>query len=107
MVTSNSTKVANGINGVNGSNLQPEYTLQAEAKRIFDSIVNDKALDVPEEVLNLAHTVQFDGDETAPFYPVPYKCAEAQAAILGYVGLLGNAIASNRYGIEQDVKIDV
>ncbi|KAH8816703.1 CoA-transferase family III domain-containing protein [Xylogone sp. PMI_703] len=83
------------------------YTLQAEAKRIFDRLVNDPKLDLPEESSKLAYTVQFDGDETQPFYPVPYKCAEAQAAVLGYVGLLASTISKIRYGEEEEVKIDV
>jgi hypothetical protein len=62
---------------------------------------------VPGEAKALAHTIEFDGDETVPFYPAPYKCAESQAAVLGYAGLLASTIAKLRYGTEQDVKIDV
>ena len=84
-----------------------EYTLQAEAETIFQQIVHDSRLDVPGSVKDLASSVKFVGDETKPFYPVPYKCAEAQASLLGYVGLFANAISKDRYGIEQDVEIDV
>jgi hypothetical protein len=84
-----------------------QYSLQEEAQRIFDSILNDARLHVPEDVKQLASSVKFIGQETRPFYPVPYKCAEAQAGLLGYVGLLANTISKTRYGIDQDVSIDV
>ncbi len=92
-------------NGTNGA--AKGYTIQAEAQRIFSLLVSDPKLDLPEEAKQLASTVEFDGDETQPFYPVPYKCAESQAAVLGYVGLLANTIAKIRYGTEDSVKIDV
>lgn len=83
------------------------YTLQAEAARIFDLIINDSRLNVPDQVKELASTVHFGGDETQPFYPAPFKAAETQAALCGYMGLLANAISKARYGIEQDVHVDV
>lgn len=84
-----------------------KYTLQAEASRIFHLIVNDKRLNAPEEAIKLASTVKFVGDETKPFYPTPFKAAEAQAGLCGYVALLANAISKARYGIDQEVEIDV
>jgi len=83
------------------------YTLQGEAERIFLQLVDDARLDVPEEIKKLVPSVHFVGDETQPFYPVPYKCAEAQAALVGYIGLFASAISKERYGIEQDVEVDV
>ncbi|KAL6228856.1 hypothetical protein BDW75DRAFT_250532 [Aspergillus navahoensis] len=83
------------------------YTIQSEAQRIYESIIKDSRLNVPEEVRELAEKIHFVGDETQPFFPVPYKCAEAQAGLLGYVGLLALAIAKDRYGIEQRIEVDV
>ena len=83
-----------------------QYTLQSESLRIFELIVNNPSLRVPGEVKKLSNTVQFVGDETEPFFPVPHKVAEAQAGLLGYVGLLANTISKERYGIEQTVLVD-
>jgi len=88
-------------------NRMSEYTLQNESKRIFDVIVGDERLNIPDEVKDLAHTVKFAGDETQPFFPVPYKCAEAQSSVIGVVGLFANAIGKARYGIVQEVEVDV
>lgn len=44
-----------------------EYTLQKESQRIFESLVNDKGINLPDEIKALAHTVKFTGDETQPF----------------------------------------
>jgi hypothetical protein len=83
------------------------YTLQSESRRIYDSIWSDSRLQVPAEVKALADRVRFAGDETQPFYPVPHKCAEAQAGILGVIGLFALAIAKERHDIDQEVEIDV
>jgi hypothetical protein len=52
------------------------YTLQAEAERIFTSIVSDPRLDLPKEAQEFVSRVKFVGNETQPFYPTPFKCAE-------------------------------
>ncbi|KIW90066.1 uncharacterized protein Z519_09497 [Cladophialophora bantiana CBS 173.52] len=89
------------------TNSEKPYTLQAEAQRIYETIVNDPRLNVPEDVKALADRIHFVGEETQPFYPVPYKCAESQAGLLGHVGLLALAIAKDRYVIDQSCEIDV
>ncbi|KAK5309105.1 hypothetical protein LTR93_012259, partial [Exophiala xenobiotica] len=86
---------------------QPSYTLQSEAERILDEIINDPQLKIPAEVRRLQGKISFVGDEKQPFYPVPYKCAESQAGVLGLVGLWALAIAQDRYGGEQRCEIDV
>ncbi|KAI8937387.1 hypothetical protein NX059_006591 [Plenodomus lindquistii] len=83
------------------------YSLQSEAQKIYDSIWSDARLNLPKEIQELADRVHFVGDETQPFFPVPVKCAESQAGLLGYVGLLALAIAKDRYKIDQHVEIDV
>jgi hypothetical protein len=83
------------------------YTIQGEAQRIYKTIVNDSRLNVPEEVKALGDRVNFVGEETQPFYPVPYKYAEAQAGLLGHVALLALAIAKDRYSTDQSCEIDV
>lgn len=83
------------------------YSLQSEARRIYESIVNDPRLNAPTEVKALSDQVQFVGDETQPFFPVPFKAAESQAGLLGCVGLFALAIARERYGIEEKCEIDV
>ena len=83
------------------------YTLQAESRAIFEQLVNDPRLNLPEEIKGLTSTVKFGGEEQHPFFPVPYRCAEAQAGLLGYVGLLANAISRDRYQEEQAVEVDV
>jgi hypothetical protein len=83
------------------------YTLQAEAHKIYETIVNDPRLNVPDEVKDLADRVRFVGEETQPFYPVPFKCAESQAGLLGHVALLALAIAKDRYGFDQSCEIDI
>ncbi|KIW24044.1 uncharacterized protein PV07_09783 [Cladophialophora immunda] len=86
---------------------EPPYTLQSEARRIYEAIVTDPRLKLPEEVKGLRDRVHFTGDETDPFFPVPFKAAESQAGLLGYIGLLALTIAEDRYGIEQECQIDV
>lgn len=83
------------------------YTLQSEAQKIYDSIWKDPRLNLPKEVQELADRVHFVGDETQPFFPVPVKCAESQAGLLGYIGLLALAIAKDRYKFDQHVEVDV
>ncbi|KAJ4231853.1 hypothetical protein NW757_013857 [Fusarium falciforme] len=83
------------------------YTLQGEANRIFHLILNDPRLQTPDEVKSFASQVKFVGDETQPFYHSPWKCAEAQAGLLGYVGIFALAIAKERYGVEETVEVDV
>lgn len=83
------------------------FSLQSEARTIFESILNDARLDIPEEVLGLADNVQFVGEESQPFYPTPYKAAESQSAILGLVAVFAIAIAKDRYNIVQKCHIDV
>lgn len=83
------------------------YTLQKEANRIFHLILKDPRLQAPDEVRALASQVKFIGDETQPFYHAPWKCAESQAGLLGYVGAFALAIAKERYGVQDTVEIDV
>ncbi|OAL45653.1 CoA-transferase family III [Pyrenochaeta sp. DS3sAY3a] len=83
------------------------YTLQSEAQKIYNSIRKDPRLNLPKEIRELADRVHFVGDETQPFFPVPVKCAESQAGLLGYIGLLALAIAKDRYKIDQHVEVDV
>ena len=83
------------------------FSLQTEASSIFESILRDPRIDVPEEVQALSDNVRFVGEETQPFYPTPYKAAESQAGILGLVALFALAIAKDRYGIVQECHIDV
>lgn len=83
------------------------YTLQSESQRIYQLLVDDPRLNTPVAVKALADNVHFVGDETQPFFPVPWKCAESQAGLLGYVGLYALAIAKERYGLEQEVNVDV
>ena len=83
------------------------YTLGKEAERIFHTFINDEGLNIPDQVKALADRIKFGGDETEPFYPVPYKCAESQAGVLGCIGLFALAIAKERYGLEQQCEIDV
>lgn len=83
------------------------YTLQSEAQKIYNSIRKDPRLNLPKEIRELADRVHFVGDETQPFFPVPVKCAESQAGLLGYIGLLALAIAKDRYKFDQHVEVDV
>jgi hypothetical protein len=83
------------------------FTLQEQAHSIFETLINDPKLSVPEAVKVQSHEVRFVGEETQPFYPSPYKSAESQAAVLGLVGAFALAIAKDRYGIEEECNIDV
>jgi hypothetical protein len=83
------------------------YTMQAEAARILDALVSNPKLNVPEKVKEQRSRLEFDGEETQPFYPTPYKAAESQAAVLGLVGLFAAAISKERYDIDQEIEIDL
>lgn len=82
-------------------------TIQTEAHHIFETLVQDERLQVPDEVKSLATRVQFSGDETQPFFPAPFKAAETHAGLLGYIGLWALKIAQDRYGLDQTCEIDV
>ena len=107
MAISHDPKVAPASTAVNGSTDEQTYSIQAEAARIFNLILDDGRLNAPLEVKKLASTVRFVGEETQPFYPAPFKAAEAQAALCGYLGLFASAISKARYGLEQEVEVDV
>jgi hypothetical protein len=83
------------------------YTMQVEAARILDTFVNNPKLNIPNKVKEHRSRLEFDGEETQPFYPTPYKAAECQAAVLGLVGLFAAAISKERYGFDQEVKINL
>ncbi|KIW88098.1 uncharacterized protein Z519_11208 [Cladophialophora bantiana CBS 173.52] len=83
------------------------YTLQSEAQKIFDKIVSDPRLNSPDGVKEFASKMKFIGDETQPFYPTPWKCAESQAALLVYIGIFAAATSKERYGLDQDIEVDV
>lgn len=84
-----------------------DYTLQGEARRIFEGMVHDPRLHLPEEGKKLASTVNFIGEKTKPFFPVPYKCAETSAALIAYIGVLASTRSRDRYGLDQDIQVDV
>ncbi|KIV89139.1 hypothetical protein, variant 2 [Exophiala mesophila] len=107
MAISHDPKVGPAPTAFNGCTDEQKYSIQAEAARIFNLILNDGRLNAPLEVKKLASTVRFVGEETQPFYPAPFKAAEAQAALCGYLGLFASAISKARYGIEQEVEVDV
>lgn len=90
-----------------GKQSEGGYTMQAEAARILDALVSNPKLSVPEKVKEQRSRLEFDGEETQPFYPTPYKAAESQAAVLGLVGLFAAAISKERYGVDQEIKINV
>jgi hypothetical protein len=101
------TELAETITAEVKAHEEMPYTIQSESQRIYELIVDDARLNLPDEVKALKDRIQFVGDETQPFFPVPFKAAESQAGLLGYVGLLALAIAQERYGIEQECQIDV
>lgn len=106
MVALNDT-LKNGSLHRSGKQSDGGYTMQAEAARILDTLVNNLKLNVPDKVKEQRSRLEFDGEETQPFYPTPYKAAESQAAVLGLVGLFAAAISKERYGLDQEIKINL
>jgi hypothetical protein len=106
MVALNDT-LKNGSPHRSGEQSDGGYTMQAEAARILDALVNNPKLNVPNKVKEQRLRLEFDGEETQPFYPTPYKAAESQAAVLGLVGLFAAAISKERYGLDQEIKINL
>ncbi|KAI0891611.1 CoA-transferase family III [Annulohypoxylon nitens] len=79
-----------------------EYTIQAEASRIFRSVLlADPRLQIPEHVKATSLRTSFDPSALAsPFLPAPVKCTELSAALWALLATFGNAICADRYGLD-------
>ncbi|KAI1086460.1 CAIB/BAIF family enzyme [Rostrohypoxylon terebratum] len=78
------------------------YTIQAEASRIFRSVLlADSRLQIPEHVEAASRRTSFDSSALAsPFLPSPVKCTELSAALWALLATFGNAICADRYGLD-------
>ncbi|KAJ3454000.1 hypothetical protein MRS44_018632 [Fusarium solani] len=83
-------------------------SLQQESARVFHEILlNDTRLGLPAKVRELAKKTTFDtGTVSAPYIPAPLKITESSAALWALAATYANAIAHERYGIEQSVTVN-
>ncbi|EFW99724.1 caib baif family enzyme [Grosmannia clavigera kw1407] len=81
------------------------YTIQSESRQLLERLLNDPKLSVPNEVKEAAERVEFSGYAN-PWLPVPVKFSESISAISAFVGASAAAVAKDRYGIEQDIRVN-
>ncbi|EEU33820.1 uncharacterized protein NECHADRAFT_55996 [Fusarium vanettenii 77-13-4] len=83
-------------------------SLQEESARVFhEFLLNDTRLGLPARVRELAKKTTFDaGTVSAPYIPAPLKITESSAALWALAATYANAIAHERYGIEQSVTVN-
>ncbi|ODQ78899.1 hypothetical protein BABINDRAFT_162564 [Babjeviella inositovora NRRL Y-12698] len=81
------------------------YTITAEATRIFNSLVNDPRLDVPETVKCAARHVTIQARHEVPFLPTPLKMTESSTALWAYLSAWSLAIMSARYGLGEETAV--
>ncbi|KAI1204460.1 CoA-transferase family III [Annulohypoxylon truncatum] len=85
------------------------YTIQAEASRILNSVLlTDSRLQIPESVKTAAQRTSFDPSAlTTPFLPAPIKCSESSTALWALLATFGNTICADRYGLtDQNVVVN-
>jgi hypothetical protein len=83
----------------------PIYSVQEESKRLLNILVNDPKLSISDEVKAASGRVQFDGHSN-PWLPVPLKFTESISAISALVSSAAAAVAQDRYGVQQDIKVN-
>ncbi|ODQ78902.1 hypothetical protein BABINDRAFT_162566 [Babjeviella inositovora NRRL Y-12698] len=81
------------------------YTITAEATRIFNSLVNDPRLDVPEIVKCAARHVTIQARHEVPFLPTPLKMTESSTALWAYLSAWSLAIMNARYGLDEETAV--
>ena len=81
------------------------YTIQAESKQLLKSLLDNPSLFVSPEVKAAAERVEFTG-YADPWLPVPVKFSESISAISAFVAAAAVAVAEDRYGIKQDIKVN-
>lgn len=83
------------------------YNIQSESKRIFETLLKDKALDLPSSIVEAAKKVTFVGDDPKPFIPTPCKITESSSSLTALVAAAASAVAADRYGIDfQEIEVN-
>ncbi|KAI1066848.1 hypothetical protein LB506_012165 [Fusarium annulatum] len=88
---------------------QESYSIRQEATRIFyEVLLQDDRLQIPTEVVSIAHRTSFSETDTidTPYLPVPYKFTESSAALWSLAATFGNFIVLDRFGIKQCVRVN-
>lgn len=73
------------------------YSVPAVAREIFDQLLADPRLAIPDDVKAAAADVSFEGSDL-PFLCVPFKFAEGIAAVKGLEAAFAIAIGQERFG---------
>uniref|UniRef100_L7IYV5 CAIB/BAIF family enzyme n=1 Tax=Pyricularia oryzae (strain P131) TaxID=1143193 RepID=L7IYV5_PYRO1 len=84
------------------------YSIRQEAEHIFrDTLLRDQRLGLPQKVASASERTTFDTTaiDTACL-PVPWKFFESSAALWALAATYGNAIAKERFGVDQDVVVN-
>ncbi|KAI6600882.1 hypothetical protein MCOR06_000602 [Pyricularia oryzae] len=84
------------------------YSIRQEAERIFrDTLLRDQRLGLPQKVASASERTTFDTTTIDTAYlPVPWKFSESSAALWALAATYGNAIAKERFGVDQDVVVN-
>lgn len=73
------------------------YSVPAVAREIFEQLLADERLNLPQAVKDAAPNVTFEGSDL-PFLCVPFKFAEGIAAVKGLEAAFAIAIGQERFG---------
>lgn len=84
------------------------YSIRQEAEHIFrDTLLRDQRLGLPQKVASASERTTFDTTAIDTAYlPVPWKFFESSAALWALAATYGNAIAKERFGVDQDVVVN-
>lgn len=85
------------------------YPVRREAEHIFRHVLlKDERLQLPPSIAALAAKMSFTAPDTidTAYVPVPLKFTESSAALWALAATLGNAIVQERFGVEQEVRVN-
>lgn len=93
---------------------ESDYSVLDNSQAIFQRLVNDKSLPIPQAARDLAKNVQFvlpprseDAADSDVVLPCPLKQCETVSALKAVEASIANAIGKLRFQIEQKVEIDL
>lgn len=83
------------------------YSQLEETKRLLSLLINDKSLNLPEEVKNYSKNISYYNNPEKIIIPCPLKQCEVGSALKGLEASVALALANFRYNITDNVKIDM
>lgn len=82
------------------------FSILDSTQEALRTLVSDRSLPIPLEAKALLSKTTF-ANESDPILPCPFRQLEAVAALKAIEAAVANAIGNLRFGVEQDVTIDL